>query len=214
MKNPYDDLKTMTASEICQGLGAQAILFVGLGIGLWAWSGRYLADFLTFSFREIGIGIGLAAALIGLASALFRLFPDLAERTVRLQARNFAFLANGLSFPVIVFISICAGVGEEALFRAGLQTLIADYAPLPVAIVGSSFLFMLIHFAKPLIAALIFVIGAVFGVAYWWTESLLAVMIGHAIYDVYAFWRLEAEMRRLGLFEETGESSANSAAEA
>ncbi len=214
MKNPYDDLRTMTASEICQGLGAQAVLFVGLGIGLWASSGRYVADFLSVSFREIGLGIGLAAALILVAGGLFRVFPDLAERMIRLQARNFAFLANGLPFPVIIFISICAGVGEEAFFRAGLQTLISDYAPLPVAIVGASFLFMLIHFAKPLIAAVIFVIGALFGVAYWWTESLLAVMIGHALYDVYAFWRLEAEMRSLGLFDEIEEPSANCAAEA
>ena len=58
----------------------------------------------------------------------------------------------------------------------------------------------MVHFAKPLVAAIIFVIGVVFGCVYWITDSLLAVMVGHALYDVFALWYVQKEMHRLDVF--------------
>ena len=213
VKNPYDDLKTMAPADIRKGLGMQAILFVVLGGGLWVVSGRELSRFVTVSFTEIGLGFALGLVLISFAAAVFYGFPGLSEKLVRLQARNLAFLEKRLSMPMIAFISLCAGVGEEALFRGGLQTFLSDYLPIAVAIGVSSFLFMVIHFAKPLIAALIFIIGCFFGVAYWWTGSLLAVMIGHAVYDVYALWFLQKEMPRLSVFEQNDDADSAITAE-
>jgi membrane protease YdiL (CAAX protease family) len=62
-----------------------------------------------------------------------------------------------------------------------------------------------VHWAKPLVAFLIAVIGLIFAGAYLATGSLLAVMIGHAVYDVWALWFLQEEMHRLRVFD----SSAN-----
>ncbi len=190
----------MSVAEIRTGLGAQAFLFVAIGLALWTVSGRQFFDFLAFSIEDVGLGIALGIGLITIAALFFHRLPSVSEKLVRLQARNFAFLEKRLSMPTIVFMSLCAGVGEEALFRGGLQTLLSDYTPIPLAIFVASFAFMLIHFAKPLIALIILLIGSFFGLAYWWTGSLLAVMLGHAIYDVYAFWHLQREMHRLDVF--------------
>ncbi len=202
MSNPYEEMRKMSVADICKSLGAQATLFVGLGVLLWWISDRPLAGFVTVDLKQIALGIGLGLAMIAVAAATFHGLPQLAEKLTRLQAKNFAFLEKRLSMPVIIFFSICAGVGEEALFRGGLQTLMGDYVSLPLAVIFASLIFALIHFAKPLIAVIIFAIGALFGVFYIWSGSLLAVMIGHALYDVYAIWFLQKEMHRLELFEQ------------
>ncbi len=202
MSNPYEEMRKMSVADICKSLGAQATLFVAIGLLLWWISDRPLTGFVTVDLRQIALGIGLGLAMIAVAAAIFQSMPQLAEKLTRLQAKNFAFLEKRLSIPVIIFFSICAGVGEEALFRGGLQTLMGDYVALPLAVIFSSLIFALIHFAKPLIAIIIFAIGALFGVFYIWSGSLLAVMIGHALYDVYAIWFLQKEMHRLKLFEQ------------
>ena len=148
--------------------------------------------------------IRLAGALIALAAVLFRGFPRIGERLVRLQAPGFAFFGRRLSLPMIVLISVGAGVGEEALFRGGLQTLIGDHLGVAAAILLSSAAFAAIHLARPVITALLLVIGAIFGVFYWQTGSLLAAMIGHALYDIWALRYLHREMHRLGLFDAPG----------
>lgn len=182
----------------------QLAVFGGLGLLLWHLSGRDLAGLVTFSLTEALLGVGLAGALIALAAVLFRGFPRIGERLVRLQAPGFAFFGRRLSLPMIVLISVGAGVGEEALFRGGLQTLIGDHLGVAAAILLSSAAFAAIHLARPVITALLLVIGAIFGVFYWQTGSLLAAMIGHALYDIWALRYLHREMHRLGLFDAPG----------
>ena len=200
MSNPYDEMRSMTLSEILRMIGLQALFFVAVGVGLWWFSGRNPLAFVTVDVRQIGLGLAFGLGLIAVALALFVSFPRFSEMLCREQAQNFAFLEKGFSMPAIIFVSLCAGIGEEALFRAGLQTLLSDYLPISAAILISATLFTLIHFSKPIIAALIFVIGCAFGIVYWLTESLLAVMIAHAVYDVFAIWYLQRELNRLGLF--------------
>ncbi|MEL7728480.1 CPBP family intramembrane glutamic endopeptidase [Citromicrobium bathyomarinum] len=181
-------------------LTAQTAVFVVLGLGLWVWSGRSAGTFVTFGGDEFAIGLALAGALILLAALTFYGLPKLSEYLVRAQADNFSFLEKPLPFPAIIWVSLGAGIGEEALFRGGVQTLAGDYIGAPLAIVLAAALFAAVHFAKPLVAAIIFVIGVLFGVVYWQTGSLLAVMIGHALYDVFALWYVQKEMHRLGVF--------------
>ena len=73
----------------------------------------------------------------------------------------------------------------------------------PVAgIAISALAFALIHMARPLITAIILLIGVVFGLVFWWTGSLLTVMIGHAVYDVWALRVLHRELGRLGYLDD------------
>ncbi|MGB3470140.1 MAG: CPBP family intramembrane glutamic endopeptidase [Erythrobacter sp.] len=195
----------MTTPKILGFISLQAAAFVGIGWGLWHLSGRPHSGFVTIGAWEIGYGVALAAVLIGLAIALTRLFPAASEWLVRSQAGNYPFLKGGISFPAIILISICAGLGEEALFRGGIQTLLGDYVSAPLAIIVAAALFAVIHFAKPVVSALIFAIGCVFGAVYLATGSLLAVIVAHSVYDVYAIWSLQEAMARLNLSDNAGE---------
>lgn len=182
-------------------LFAQAAAFTGIGLAAWHYSGRDPAEFVRFSWRAVIEGLALAAGFIAAAAALFRLSPALSERLVRMQAETYRFIGRDAGMPLFVAISLAAGIGEEALFRGGLQTLIGDHLGVPLAIVLVSAAFAAIHRARPLVTAILFVVGALFGAAYWYTGSLLAVMIGHVLYDIWAIAYLHREMARLGLFD-------------
>ncbi len=194
------DLADMPVSKVLTLTGFQTVCFAFIGAALWVIGDRSLESLVSFRAWEIGYGVALAGALIAFGMVLTRLFPDYADWLVRSQVRNYPFLKKRLSMPAIIFISICAGVGEEALFRGGVQVLLGDYMPMALAILTASTLFAAIHFAQPAISAIILVIGAIFGVFYWQTGSLLMVMIGHAIYDIYALWALQEGMHRLQVF--------------
>lgn len=204
--DPFDG---MPISKVLSYIGLQAVFFTAIALALWRMAGRSEWKFVTFSFGETGNGLLLAIALIALSAGLAKTFPRYAEWLIRSQARNYSFLKNRISIGAIIFISLCAGIGEEALFRGGLQTLLGDFLPLPLALALASALFALIHFAQPLNSALIFIIGCLFGVVYWQTESLLTVMVAHAVYDVYALWALQKAMHELGLFDEEPSSPAS-----
>lgn len=205
MNAPYqnDDgpLADIPLGKVLALIGVQALSFVTIGAALWTLADRPLGTFVTTSLIETCQGLLLALALIAVFGALGRAFPRYAEWLVRSQARQYPFLKNRISITAIIFISLCAGIGEEALFRGGIQTVLGDYLPIPLALALAAALFALIHFAQPVISALIFVIGCLFGAVYWHTGSLLTVMIGHAVYDIYALWAVQETMHRLGVFD-------------
>ena len=180
-------------------LASQATVMIALGLALWHWSGRGTRDFMAITPSQAGMGLALGAGLSLLALILWKAFPRAGERLIRMQADTYAMLLPHISWPVIVAVSLCAGFGEEALFRAGLQTLLGDNVGVPAAIALSSAAFAAIHFGRPVVTGLIFLIGCLFGVIYWQTGSLLTVALGHALYDVWALRYLHREVLRLGL---------------
>ena len=181
-------------------LTGQTLFFAAIGLGLWVISGRPPQSFVTFGIDQLANGALLAGVLVAVAAAVYYGLPKVSEYLVRTQAKNFAFLEKPLPFPAIVWVSLGAGIGEEALFRGGVQTLAADYVGMPLAISIAAALFAVVHFARPLIAAIIFAIGVVFGCVFWITGSLLTVMLAHALYDVFALWYVQKEMHRLRVF--------------
>lgn len=60
------------------------------------------------------------------------------------------------------------------------------------------------HLSKPVIGLILFAIGVVFGAIYWLTGSLLIVIVGHTLYDVFALWYLQRELHRMGFFNPPG----------
>ncbi|MEM7688202.1 MAG: type II CAAX endopeptidase family protein [Pseudomonadota bacterium] len=204
-----DPFADMPIWKVLTYIGLQATFFTALGVALWVIADGSQAPFIAFNWVETAHGLILAAALIAFSFAMAKAFPKYAEWLIRSQAANYSFLRHRISLGSIVFISLCAGIGEEALFRGGLQTLLGDHLPVPLALIVAAALFALIHFAQPLSSALIFAIGCLFGVIYWQTESLLTVMIGHAVYDIYALWALQEAMHELGVFEDASELEAD-----
>ena len=201
--HPGEEMAQMSTPKLIGMMCLQAGFFVALGLAMWWLAGKPLEKFVNVSLGQIALGFGIAIALGGFGLALTRMFPDFAEQLVRDQKQQFAFLERGLGIGPIIIFAACAGIGEEAVFRGGLMVLLDQYTPFAVALILSAAVFTVIHFAKPVVAAFIFIIGLFFGLVYWASGSLLAVMIGHWVYDIWALWFIQKEMKRLGVFDDT-----------
>ncbi|MFB6257942.1 MAG: CPBP family intramembrane glutamic endopeptidase [Flavobacteriales bacterium] len=101
-------------------------LFTLLGLGglglyiIWMSDGRTLLEMLEGNFSwysQLGIGLALGTINAFAGWGLIRMpFMEPVERKYRT-------LIGGIriGWPDIIFLSVCAGVGEELLFRGGVQ---------------------------------------------------------------------------------------------
>ena len=205
-------MKTAASEPISHGkflaiVTVQALAFIVLGLALWRWTGRPEADFVRFDLGAVVLGLSLCAGLLAGLLAMYRFLPRFADRLVWLQKDTYKVFAKPFGPLGIVWISICAGIGEEALIRGGLQTALLDHLGVVPSIVLSALVFTLLHLAKPLVAAILFGIGLVFGIAYHLSGSLLAMMIAHVGYDIVAVALLQKRMQQLRVFEPESETT-------
>ena len=205
-------MKTAASEPISHGkflaiVTVQALAFIVLGLALWRWTGRSEADFVRFDLGAVVLGLSLCAGLLACLLAMYRFLPRFADRLVWLQKDTYKVFARPFGPLGIVWISICAGIGEEALIRGGLQTALLDHLGVVPAIVLSALVFTVLHLAKPLVAAILFGIGLAFGIAYHLSGSLLAMMIAHVGYDIVAVALLQKRMQQLRVFEAESETT-------
>jgi membrane protease YdiL (CAAX protease family) len=83
-------------------------------------------------------------------------------------------------------ISLSAGFGEEALFRAVLQSILNRWVTLWAALVLASLVFGLLHSITPTYAVLATLMGAYLGWLYIASGNLLVPILVHALYDFVA----------------------------
>ncbi|MCG8653663.1 MAG: CPBP family intramembrane metalloprotease [Pirellulales bacterium] len=97
----------------------------------------------------------------------------------------------------LVLISLCAGIGEELLFRGWMlcyfigDTTLGDPSmlELSIAVVGSSIAFGLMHPITKLYIFLAAIIGVYLSVLMLMTGNLLIPIVAHALYDaVQLIW--------------------------
>ncbi len=139
--------------------------------------------------QSLGWGCLGAFGTYGLLVLLTRVpgfFPDNLER----QMRNLHDFAASFGWPVLVALSIVAGVGEELLFRGAVQGWLTQSLGVVVAIAVASVLFGLVHYVSFTYFLVATGLGLLLGVAYALSDSLALVMIWHAIYDVIALFCL------------------------
>lgn len=108
--------------------------------------------------------------------------------TLRLGIFNF-------SKQEILFLSFCAGVGEEIVFRGMIQPWLG--------ILTTSFLFIALHgymsyssWPKVIFGLILFAVGTVLGILGEFV-GLLAAIVAHIIYDIVAFHRIQLEYEEL-----------------
>lgn len=96
-------------------------------------------------------------------------------------------MSNGwLTFLLpLIATSVIAPFGEEFLFRGVLQSTLQQKYGAIVGVLGSAFLFSLIH-ADLVLFLPIFLMGILFGWLYWLTRSLWAVIWLHLINNLMA----------------------------
>lgn len=141
-----------------------------------------LADMLygqTPFLRQILIGI-VAGIIIAFIARLIVSSPLL--RNINVQYANM-FGRFKLGWSEIVFISLCAGVGEEILFRGALQPLFG--------IIITAFVFVGIHgYINPLNWRLsiygLYMTAAICAIGYFAeTEGLITAILAHTVIDIY-----------------------------
>ena len=108
--------------------------------------------------------------------------------TLRLGIFNF-------SLQEILFLSFCAGVGEEIVFRGMIQPWLG--------ILTTSFMFIALHgymsyssWPKVIFGLILFAVGTILGVLGEYL-GLLSAIVAHIIYDIIAFQRIQAEYEEL-----------------
>lgn len=86
-------------------------------------------------------------------------------------------MLSNLTWPVVVVVALCAGIGEEILFRGVLQRWLGVW--------GQGLVFGLAHAsnAYPPQVLFAFGLGVVFGYLYKRGWSLVSLMVAHALYD-------------------------------
>ena len=176
---------------------AQGAVGFGLGLAIWVASGRAPSAFFAWRPGDLVVAAATAAILIGAMGAVVLAFPRFLAWAADRQRLYFA---HGRRYrPAhILLISLSAGIGEEALFRGGLQTLAADHLPAWAAILLVSLLFAALHIRSRGVFAFVLAYSLLFGAVYHATASLVGVMLAHAAFDVWALALVQRELVRQG----------------
>ncbi len=90
----------------------------------------------------------------------------------------------------VVLLALGAGVGEELLFRGALQGVLVPWLSPWGAVVVASLIFGAMHAASAGYFIAATAIGMVLGLAYYLNGSLVAVVVAHVVYDIWALNRL------------------------
>jgi len=174
-----------------------AIIILSLGVALswlhapWQWLGD-----LGWSAVFYGVALGLVIYLLGF---IFSCSPWTKTRAMHDLLTTLHQLFQNFSWPQIVAVSLLAGIGEELLIRAVLQTFLVSNVGVFWGIVSASFIFGLLHFMTKTYVFLTFALGLLFGIAFHYSDSIVLVMIAHTIYDIIAFAMIVKFPHILGL---------------
>ena len=190
-------------SENSESFVLQAIIFEGamalagallsLFCGLDLWKAFHTPDLSTL-FNQIGLGIGFAAGM-GLLFTLLDYIPwsqlkQISQKTKEVINEVLKYSTHFERF----LVCLLAGIGEEILFRGLIFVAIFEFWPwglefnmnIIVAVIVSSVLFGLGHYISALYFFITGLLGAVFCLVFFWTGSLIAPVVAHALYDFYA----------------------------
>jgi|AZIH01.1.fsa_nt_gi membrane protease YdiL (CAAX protease family) len=175
-------------------LGLIAILVFGIPVQL---SGPGLLPSVFYGM----LGAVGTYALLLVLTRIPGLFPDNLER----QMQGLYNFASGYSPAVLILLSLLAGAGEELLFRGAVQGWLMEYSSPSAAVLTASVLFGLVHYVSFTYFLVATGLGLVLGGAYVLSESLLLVMVWHAVYDMIALFCLLRFPRWFGVREGRGE---------
>lgn len=143
---------------------------------------RYLG--LTRWGHAAFVGVGLAGFMVAgvlLMTGALELLPESVQAAIGEQAEaddSYFALYQSLTWPLIVFVALTAGIGEEILFRGILQRWVGLW--------GQAVLFVMAHMANafPLQWAVAFAVAVVFGYLRRAGWSLVTLIVAHAVYDL------------------------------
>lgn len=142
-------------------------------------------------------GLLAALPLMGLLVAFNKWPPRFFQRLKDSVDNQVLPLVAELSIAEFAILSLCAGVGEELLFRGLVQTWLEGWLPasMPggataVSVLIAGVIFGICHWINDQYAIMAAIVGIYLGVLFVTTEHLLAPIVAHASYDFFALWYL------------------------
>jgi hypothetical protein len=145
---------------------------------------------LRWDWGEAALGAALSVPLFGLFWAAgrwswgpLRHLREITEEILRPMLRP-------CKWPDVLLFSALAGFCEELLFRGAMQASLIQWLGLGLGILAASLLFGLAHALTFTYVIAATVIGLFLGLVFYWTDSLLVVMVTHGLYDVWAMLHL------------------------
>jgi hypothetical protein len=172
----------------------RAFLFVmagtaGLGVAALGFSALLdtpLGPQIRFDINDLLIGV---IATLPLVIFLWWFSNTALEHFAAFRNSQIKFFSEiGFAFTParIAALAIGAGVSEELLFRGVVQTWMAGFVPLVIAILLSNVLFGMLHMRTLLYAFIAGLVGVYLGILHAATGNLLTPMAAHAFYDAVA----------------------------
>jgi membrane protease YdiL (CAAX protease family) len=146
---------------------------------------------LHWNGRDLGLGVAATIPLLLAFACLLRSTLPALQR-IRLFLETVMKPAmRHWNWLQLAWISILAGVCEEALFRAVLQGGLSEVVGPGSALVLAAVVFGLCHWITHTYALLAALVGLYLGGLWLWTGNLLVPIVAHAVYDFVALaWLL------------------------
>ncbi|WP_053094188.1 CPBP family intramembrane glutamic endopeptidase [Cellvibrio sp. pealriver] len=151
------------------------------------------------SAQAIAVGTLLALLTLAVFGVIYRIGGWFAQSLLN-DIRRVSVIFNGRSWWHLALVAVFAGVGEELLFRGVLQLWLNQYCSITVAILIVSIVFGLLHYLSHAYFICTVLMSIAFGVGYYFTDSMLMVMVWHGVYDFMALLILVKFPHVIGLY--------------
>ncbi len=186
-----------------QGIQFPQLLALSLGLLLIS---IFLTYGHTYSWTGVGI-IGWWSVPVGIALALLVFIGPvylLSHRLLRINAfyrltDELHGMCHHFTWPQIIVLSVLAGLSEELLFRGALQSWLTESIGIYTAIVISSLVFALLHAMSWYYFAFAFLMSVFLGLTFFITQSMVLVVVVHAVYDIIALGVIAKSPQILGV---------------
>ena len=161
--------------------------------------GQPLVEQIRPEWSALGWGLAATAPLAAGLWLATRLPLGPLESLYTVVQRLIVPLFGGCTILDFALISLVAGVGEEMLFRGVIQQGLAQWSgSWWVGLMVASLLFGLVHMVTPTYAVLATLVGLYLGGLWIATDNLLAPIVTHAAYDLFALvYLVRWESRRV-----------------
>lgn len=158
--------------------------------------GLPLAKLINPTGRQIEavlIGVLATAPMVGFFFVLLRSRWRPLARLRRQAERMVATIVGGAPLGLVLALALCAGIGEEVLFRGAVQALLVRWGEgllgefgVAGGVLAASLLFGLAHPMSRTYVVIATVGGLYLGGLAQWRGEVLSAMVAHALYDVVA----------------------------
>jgi membrane protease YdiL (CAAX protease family) len=147
-----------------------------------------VTPFSSFHPNLAGLLWGVCATLPLLLGLVWMLRSRVGpvQRLVALVLEHLGPMVAPQSLAGLAALALVAGVSEEVLFRGVIQPGLSRWLPLGAALIVTSLMFGLVHFASRTYAIFAALMGVYLGALFQLAENLFAPIIAHALYNFVA----------------------------